>query len=460
MTTFPRRVGVFLIVAVFVAGAIGGVVAACFVALSATRDAVMYGVVAFGSSLAGSIFLAWLLWKWTARRIDAIRRMTDALKEIVSGEKRSLPSLGSSDDLGEISVRLRSVAESAIRQRSALLERKEELTEILNAMGEGLLAINQAGEILLANDRVVDLFDVRQPLLGKRYLEVIRNSAVASAFDRALSGGASTERASVIVKGLDRRIEIRVFPLARSPEIAAVALFIDVTQIHHLERVRRDFLADFSHEVRTPLTALRSAIDTLESEDTAPDQERRLRNIIARHVARLGRLVQDLAELNSIESGELILQKEPISMLRLVGDLVHDFLEEAGSQQISIIVDGEEVRAQVDPVRVSQIVSNLIDNAIKHAAGCSEIRIDVEDGGEHAVVTVRDNGEGIPPEEQERIFNRLYRVDKSRSRESAGSGLGLAIAKHLVLMHGGSISVRSGKGRGTEFRVSFPKSAS
>ncbi|MBW3670771.1 MAG: cell wall metabolism sensor histidine kinase WalK [Acidobacteria bacterium] len=253
------------------------------------------------------------------------------------------------------------------------------------------------------------------------------------------------------------QVEIRVVPLGGHSGIAAVALVIDVTQIEMLARMRRDFVADFSHEVRTPLAGLRSSVETLHEGSLQREQEEQLHRILDRQLGRLERLVADLAELNSIESGETILHREPTPIVQMLRELSLDFSERAGSRDIVITVDGPESVAWVDPIRIEQVFSNLIDNAIKHAPASDEVRIEVRDEQAMSEVRVSDRGPGIPREERDKVFHRFYRMDKSRSSQSAGTGLGLAITKHLVLQHGGSIGVESAPGSGTTMVVKLPK---
>ncbi len=417
------------------------------------------GWVAGLSSLCGMIAFGSLTWWWGRSRLLAVRGMVAALERTIggSGEPEGTRAPGA-EDTDDLRWRLDRIGQEVLHQHGLLEQQREEMLGIVNGIGEGLLAIDRSRRVVLANQRLLEWFGVRSPVIGRPFVEVVRNTALIAAFDRALDGAPSTGRGTVAVGGIERQIEIRAFPM-ESPDIAAVALLIDVTHVHNLERIRQDFIADFSHEVRTPLAAMRSAVETLDEGRLEPDQEEQLRRIITRQVGRLERLVQDLAELKSIEGGELVLHREPTHLRSLLTDLVQDFTESSEAAGIRIVLDGVDVVAEIDPVRVQQVFSNLINNGLKHAAGSEELRITVADGGHEAVVLVSDQGPGIPEEQIERIFHRFYRVDRSRSRETAGAGLGLAITKHLVRRHGGSISARSTAGQGTTFTVTFPKKA-
>ena len=391
------------------------------------------------------------------RRLRWINRFTDELREIARGQRDRL-SASPFPDLNPLRSKFSEVGDAIRRQTDDLERQRETLGEILNGMGEGLLAIDTTKRVVLANDRICDLFGVRRPSPGRLFYEVLRNSTLAEAFDHGLSGEAFRERTTVVTAGgQERQVEIRVVPVAGASGIAAVALAIDVTQIEMLARIRRDFIADFSHEVRTPLAGLRSSVETLRGGGLAHEQEEQLHRILDRQLGRLERLVADLSELNSIESGELLLHPEATALRQLIEDLTHDFAETASERGISMNVEGSDSVALVDPVRTAQVFANLIDNALRHAARTDEVKIHIDEEDEMVVVRVSDRGPGIPPDEKDKVFHRFYRGDKSRSGESAGAGLGLAITKHLVLQQGGSVAVESVLGKGTTFIVRLPK---
>lgn len=325
--------------------------------------------------------------------------------------------------------------------------------EIANGLGEGFLAIDRSRRIVLANARLGEL--LRQPVsTGGSMLELVRQPQLIAALDRSVAGNAATARALVGLSGAERAIELRAFPVTASREIAAVGLFLDVTEIERLENVRREFVSDFSHEIRTPLAGLRSAVESLESGPLDPQQERHLREIVARQLRRIDRLVADLGELNEIETGELVLSNEPTDLRRLLEQVAEDFRERAVQTRTTVTVSGPSVVADVDPVRIAQVFTNLLDNALKHGGSDQTISVTLAERDASIVTTVRDNGPGIPPGELERIFRRFYRVDKSRSQP--GSGIGLAIVKHLVRMHRGTVAARNAHGGGAEFVVTLP----
>lgn len=335
----------------------------------------------------------------------------------------------------------------ASRVEALELQHRTDL-QLLDGLGEALLGVDADRRVVIANRRFIDLFGGMDHV-GKLLSEVLRVSDVFHAFDVALGGEDATVRFSVRSGVAERRIEMRAQPLT-SGAIAAVALFIDVTKIERLEQIRRDFISDFSHEVRTPLAGLRSALETFETNGhrLTPDEDQQLRRIMARQLRRLEHLVDDLSELSRIEAGDLTLDIRPVDLRRIVDDLVEDFAEQAAHHRNRFELRGEGA-ALADTTRLQQAFSNLIDNAIKYGGEGHAITIAVRDGE----VRIVDEGEGIPLAEHEKIFHRFYRIDKS----APGSGLGLAITKHLVLQQRGTIDVQSEPGKGATFIVRLPK---
>jgi len=343
---------------------------------------------------------------------------------------------------------------TALRNRFELMSTQRDiLVRILEGLGEGVLAVDHERQVVLANRRFAEMFNVTGDWVGRPLAEVTRVAPLFAAFDAALGGIEASQRFGVAFGVAERRIEMRAFPLP-STDIAAVALFIDVTQIERLEEIRRNFVSDFSHEVRTPLTGLRSAVESFElaGEQMTTEEEQQLRRIMTRQLRRIERLVDDLAELSNIESGALRLEKSDVDLLEVIRDLCEEFGERA-----TFAIDGESVHVVADSDRIQQAFANLIDNAIKYGGEQGTVEISVRGERDLGVVRITDHGEGLSAEEKERIFRRFYRVDKSRSQEIAGTGLGLAITKHLVLLHNGTIDVESELGRGATFIVRLPR---
>jgi signal transduction histidine kinase len=397
---------------------------------------------------------------WSRTRSD-IRRLSDRLGRPDAEALASLDvdSFGAVDGIAARFYRSRA---DLARQLSAAEFQNALLQQIMNGLGEGVLAIDRQRRVVLANRRFAAMFNLQAGFVGQPIAAVLRNDSILTGFDDALDNAVgrtdSASRFSIRSGIEERKIEMRAFPLP-SHDLAAVALFIDVTHVERLEELRREFIADFSHEVRTPLAALKSAVETFEFDRglLTEEQESQLRRIMTRQLARLERLAQDLSELSHIEAGDLSLERADIELRRLVEDLCEDFRDRASQKQLRFVVTGDGVRIHGDAMRLQQAFANLLDNAIKYGGEGTSIDIDVSSTPGRGIVRITDHGEGIPPEERDRIFRRFYRIDKSRSQEIAGSGLGLAITKHLILQHRGNIEVEGAAGGGATFVVTLPK---
>jgi len=342
-------------------------------------------------------------------------------------------------------------------QLDALQRQRAADLQMLNGLGEGLLAVSNDRRIVIANRRFNELFSIQENVVGRPLNEVLRVSHIFEAFDRALAGEELIETFSVRLGVVEKKVEMRALPLA-SEGVAAAALFIDITRTERLELIRRNFISDFSHEVRTPLAGLRSAVETFEANAgrLSVEEDQQLRRIMSRQLRRLERLVEDLSELSRIEAGDVALEFRSVDLRRIIDDVCEDFAEQAAHHRIRLSVGGNSVICG-DVLRLQQAFSNLLDNAIKYGGDDSDVALEVLDEPDAGVVRVSDHGEGIPDGERSKIFRRFYRMDKSRSQEIPGSGLGLAITKHLILQHGGTIDVESQPGQGSTFIVRLPK---
>lgn len=409
--------------------------------------------------LSGAVFVAYLIpWTgvflWAIRRASDLDTLIDRTRGAVEGAlDRSIADRSYHGELDELARGVDAVRRLLVEQRASFAEHRVAIDQIVGALGEGLLAVSPKGKVVFANSRLTEMFGTGARA-GSSVLEVVRKSAVVAAIQKALAGNPSVERFQSGAADAGRQIEIRVFPVTSSREIGAVALFIDVSEIERLQNIRRDFLDDFSHEVRTPLAGLRSAAETLESGGLTREHEEALRQVMSRQLLRIERLVKDLSELNRIESGELVLESRSVDVPELLSDLCNEFRERFPDRLLQVTAGGDRLSASADPVRLQQVFSNLLDNAAKHGQGA--IQVDVERGDGDVIVRISDEGDGIPSGEEGRIFHRFHRVDRSRSQSVPGTGLGLAITKHLVLLHGGAIRAYNRRGGGATFEVRLP----
>lgn len=332
----------------------------------------------------------------------------------------------------------------------------------LGGMREGLLVVDSDLRVVASNPAAHKLFNLASGNIDSRRLtELTRNPAIYSAFLDALQG---SERSSVKVEIHDpiRRIfDLRVVPFGvtgKSSSAGAIGVFFDITQLEKLERVRQEFLSNVSHELRTPLTAILAFVETLEAgalDD--PENSQRFLAIIRKNAARMQNLIDDILELSAIEGGTIGVQADPIKLSPLADDVLSSLGTQAASRSITIRNEvPSDTVVFADPRRLEQMLTNLVENAIKFNRDGGEVVIECENGASSRI-RVRDTGEGIPAQHLDRLFERFYRVDRARSRDLGGTGLGLAIVKHLARAHGGEVRVSSELGQGSVFEIDLPK---
>jgi len=334
------------------------------------------------------------------------------------------------------------------------------LQATMTGMREGLLVVNKDMRVVASNPAAHKLFNPSVPALkSQRLTELTRNPAIYSAFLDGLKG---IERSGVKVEthGPERQVfDLRVVPIGANGHGAegALGVFFDITRTERLEIIRQEFLSNVSHELRTPLTAIIAFVETLETgalED--PESSQRFLSIIRKNASRMHALIDDILELTAIEGGNVTLRPATVDLYELVGDVCSSLAAKASAQNVTLENRVEpDVVVHADPRRLEQMLTNLIDNGIKFSRENGTVSISHERGTRDRIF-VQDNGDGIPAQHLERLFERFYRVDRARSRDMGGTGLGLAIVKHLALLHGGEVTVTSEIGKGTTFVIHLP----
>ena len=390
-----------------------------------------------------------------------VRTLTVVAGRMASGDLEARTRVAAAEGEGEVNAlggALDRLASSLSDAMAELRGERDLLSGILDGMEEGVLVLDERGRILRVNPALRGMLLIGSDAIGRPLLEVVRNADLKELVDRAGDGAASRE---IEISGLKpRHLLVRAGRLRRGDERsrqASVLLVVcrDVTAVRRLETMRRDFVANVSHELRTPVTAVRSAAETLRDgavED--PVATARFVDIIARNAERLQGLIEDLLDLSRIEAKEFRFAREAIPLRPFLEHSLSLFRERAEKRGITLRTEVTDELPPVDADRraLEQIVANLADNAIKYCPGAT-VTLRAEPRGERVAVVVRDTGPGIEAKHLPRLFERFYRVDTGRSRELGGTGLGLSIVKHLVEALGGSISVDSKAGTGTEFTV-------
>jgi two-component system, OmpR family, phosphate regulon sensor histidine kinase PhoR len=390
----------------------------------------------------------------TGRRVAGLRRTVRRLAETtLPGWRWTEPDdlAGLTNELSAMTARLRDRLEE-------LTEERDRAGQILDALDDGVLLLDGAGRLLVANPAARSWFglpdDLRPGLPAQRVLGAPQVSELA---ESAAQAGAPVAGTLTLVFPEPRTLAMRAFPLAdRGPTGRIVVTMTDITQRRRLEVLRRDFVANASHELKTPVAAVRALAETLLTAlPDDPEAGRRFAERIARETERLDALAGDLLDLSRVERGTL--DVEPVDLVGLVKEVVGGYADRAEERRIRLDAELQPaVAMRGDRAQLGLLLSNLIDNALRYtpAKGTVRVRLDAAEG--RAVLQVADNGEGIPASELPRIFERFYRVDKARTRQTGGTGLGLAIVRHVAEAHGGAVRVGSELGRGSTFTVTLP----
>ncbi len=402
-------------------------------------------------------------------RVD---RLKNFAKRISDGDFRPLDLDGPQDELTDLGDALNQTAARLDREIRMLSGERNRSSAILRSMVEGVAVVDPQERMVFCNRAFSEIFNV-DPSSGEGHalIEVVRNSELLSLIRKALRGEEGLQ--SEIAMGI---AQIQYFSVSATPVRAiepgpagtvgkitgAVVVLHDVTELRRLERVRQDFVANVSHEFKTPLTAIQGFTETLLGgalDD--PKNNVRFLHIIRNHAMRLARLTDDLLKLARIEAGKMEVEFFSVGLMELIEGCAETALMKASKKQITLDI---EVPSGLPAVRgdaelLKDVLQNLLDNAIQYTPAGGRIHVTASANAKDATVTVSDTGIGIPLADQERIFERFYRVDAARSREAGGTGLGLSIAKHIMEAHGGRLRVESEVGKGSKFSFSIPLAA-
>lgn len=343
--------------------------------------------------------------------------------------------------------------------QSASPESRRMLASLIDVVREAVIAVDSSLRIAAANAKASEHFSKGdQPLPGRRLSEIIRDLDLHRSFRKALEENRSVSTSLEIIAAGRRSFDVFINVIEFGGERLAIGFFDDVTQIERLEKVRQEFLSNISHELRTPLTSIIAFVETLE--DGAiddPENNRRFLGVIRRNAERMHTLISDILELSLIESGNISIEKVQVRLAAMVADVFDTLSAKAAERQIDLrnLVQPDD-RIAADPGRLEQMLTNLIDNAIKFNKSGGFVEVTYKKTPSGGMISVADSGDGIVGEHLSRIFERFYRLDRGRTRDAGGTGLGLAIVKHLARLHGGDVSVSSELGKGTVFSIELP----
>lgn len=424
----------------------------------------LHMIVGLGAAIAAG--LALILGFFFARRITRpLTSMTDAVKSIAQGDYDKKIFVRSNDEIGSLATAYNHMADQLRDRIETITADRAKTLAILANMVEGVIAVDMDEKIVHMNRAAGEILQASlKDTVGKRVWEVTRVTDVCSTLTDAMKDRKSrTSEITILDQQKEQVIEMRASPLnnADGEVTGALVVLHDVSELRRLETVRRDFVANVSHELKTPLTAIKGLVETLiDDKEMNPDTHSRFLGKIKTQSDRLSALVTDLLTLSRLDSGMELLKKERMDLRKPVNQALQTLLPAAKARDVSFVLQLPEKRIVIlgDKEALAQIVTNLVDNAIKYSPDGLSIQVSLfeEEEKEKAVLEVRDQGAGIEPAHQERIFERFYRMDRDRSRELGGTGLGLSIVKRLTLALGGEVSLESHPGEGSVFRVVLP----
>jgi len=418
------------------------------------------GVALFWGSFSAFIFavlVAGVASHYVGRRLQ---RIVSFAERVASGDLTARIASTATDEIGQVAAALDKTTHHVEESYARVQTSQRELETLLNSMQDAVIAVDVDGRVQWAN-RGMNRLLLRAPRLNAPLIDSVRDPDFLAAIQEAARDQVvTTARSNTIASG--RTFDVTAAPM---PGGGAVAVLRDLTETERMEKSRRDFIANVSHELRTPLTSIQGYTETLLDGPLADNHVREFMEIIRKNSARMSRLTEDLLTLARVESGEQRFDMQRVSPEELLQDALESFREVARSYDVELAVENSVPAANVNADReaIHQIFSNLIENALKYAGSGKKVILGARAAAGGVEFYVRDFGPGISSEHLSRLFERFYRVDKARSRESGGTGLGLAIAKHIVLAHGGAIRAESELHHGSTFlfvlTVAAPDSA-
>ena len=408
------------------------------------------------AGMAAALLLAWGASTFLTRRVRAIAEV--AQRYSAGDLSRPARDYGS-DEIGTVARALDEAVRDVSRRSAELVADRSRMEAILGGMTEGVLVVNDHGRLQLVNAAARRMLRLEDAPVGRHYMEIVRRPEIAALVTTALRGMPGDGLELTLDPGL--MIVARSAPIAGDTRTGAVVVLHDITDLRRADRIRRDFVANVSHELRTPLTAVRGYVEALLDGNAEGDEVRRFLEIIGRHTLRMERLVRDLLRLARLDAGQEPREEVTCSVEALFTGVEAELASvlEARHQRVEHQVDAGAATVRGDPAKLHDALRNLLENATNHAPESGRIVMSSTRRDGRIVITVEDEGPGIPVPDLPRIFERFYRVEKARSRSArdpGGTGLGLAIVKHLIELHGGRVSAANRPEGGAVFTVELP----
>ena len=411
-------------------------------------------LVSLAVSFPVAVIVAWAFSTRLAQRVLAIARIADRYS---AGDLTRPTYDYGADEIGSVARVLDASVHELGRRLEDLSRDRAHMEAILSGMVEGVLVVDRQGRLRLVNDAAQSMLHVDASATGRRYLEVIRHPDISAQLGAALRGEKVDPHELALGRDASRLFVARAAPVSAASGGGAVLVLHDITDLRRADQIRRDFVANVSHELRTPLTAIRGYVEALIDEPPDAEQTRRFLEIVARHSARMERLVKDLLRLARLDAKQEMLEIAPCEIQQVFQAVVTDLAPniEAKRQRVAIAMAPDACTLDVDAAKLHDVVRNLVENAVNYSPEEADVRLEAVRRDDAIAITVSDSGPGIPQADLARVFERFYRVDKARARPG-GTGLGLAIVRHLVELHGGHSAAENLPDGGARFTITLP----
>ncbi len=397
-------------------------------------------------------------WFFRRRWIEPWQELERLVRQIARGEQPKTFLVSGNRHAWCIAVALEDLLTRQQQLDQQLSQESAEIRAVFAALTDALVVLDDAQRVRLCNPAFEELFSRRSVAPGTPLAEILRDVDITETIRAALE----QRHAPVLeVSRSEKHFQLVAVPIMRESEEpgGVVAIFHDISRLKQTDQIRRDFVANVSHELRTPLSIFRGNLEALLDDETLGREEsRHIFSVMKRHSDRLNRLIEELLTLARLEAKETTLQLAPVNATAFLNRVARDWTKRLATKNLKLNVETDDnvPPFAADEFRLEQVMHNLLDNAINYSPEGGQITIRATKDDQHVVLSVADEGAGIPPADLPRIFERFYRADKARSRELGSTGLGLSIVKHIAQLHGGDVAADSELGRGTTIRVSVP----
>jgi two-component system phosphate regulon sensor histidine kinase PhoR len=420
------------------------------------RSAFTVTLQALAVAFVGAVFIAWM---FSARTGQRVRAVADLARRYRGGDLTPPRMDFGDDELGAVARSLDDSVQEVGRRLAEQARDRGRMEAILAGMVEGVIVVDPQRRLQLANHAAQRMLKLDGVAIGRPYVETIRHPAIAELVAAAL-GGRSPEPLQLSPPRDSSRTIIARAAAVFSGDAAhgAVVVMHDITDLRRADQIRRDFVANVSHELRTPLTAIRGYVEALADGDSDAEESRRFLAIITRHTERMERLVKDLLRLARLDAGQESLDVVECDVRVMAHNVAAELARalDERHQRVSVAIAPGAETVRGDPAKLHDALRNLVANAVTYAPEHTMIDIEATRRDREIAIAVSDVGPGIPEEDLSRVFERFYRVDKSRARDPGGTGLGLAIVRHLIQLHRGDVYAENRAEGGARFTITLP----